>query len=657
MAKQKFQQTKVKLNKPQANTSVKATSSGINWFYIGLLIAFIATFIAFQPSLKNGLTNWDDPTYVEKSDLIKKAPFANLPLYFTEVISSNYHPLTMITLGMDYASAKLEPYRYHLVNFIFHLINSLLVFIFIYKLSKNRWGVALFVAVLFGVHPMHVESVAWISERKDVLYAFFFFLSLIAYQIYKTKQESGKKAIIWIVLCFILFVLAVLSKAMAVILPLVLVLIDYYENRKLNNKWLIIEKIPFLLVSLIFGVVAFKAQVGEAIANIDAFTLFQRIMFGTYGSMMYIYKMLLPLDLSAFYPYPTLQDNGTRLPYVYYVMPVLFLVCAFLVYYTKKFTKDFIFGAGFFFITIVLVLQFMSVGMAIMADRYTYLPYVGLFYIIGNQSFNLVKKNGKFKLFFVFAGALFSIWMISLTRDRIKVWENSETLWTDVISKYPYAEVSYKNRGNYYVDNKMYDKALIDFNNYLNINKSDSKIYSNRGNIFGLKGEFEKSLADYSAALKLDSINNVEAYLNRAITLSMMKKYDLALIDYNKAILIDPKSVSIYSNRAYVYLETNQFDKAISDYTYVLANVEPTDNVYFYRGLAHFKKGDFVNAINDNSKAIELNPKNGGAYFNRSVSYKSIKKYKESLSDALKAKDLGQTVTDVYLNELKNSAF
>lgn len=655
MAQQKVKKAPSKLVNPQLTKQIKPKSNTINLFYVGLIVSFVATFIAFQPSLQNKFTNWDDPVYVEKSELIQKAPFANLPLYFTEVISSNYHPLTMVSLGLDYASSKLEPYRYHLVNLIFHLINTLLVFIFIYKLSNSKWGVALFVAVLFGVHPMHVESVAWISERKDVLYTFFFFLSLISYQIYKNKQETNKKALVWIVLCFVLFVLSILSKAMAVVLPLVLILIDYYDNRKLTSKQVWLEKIPFLLISLLFGLIAFKSQVNDAIANIDAFTIFQRIMFGTYGAIMYLYKLVFPLNLSAFYPYPTLQDNGTRLPYIFYYMPVLFLVCAFLIYYTKKFTKDFIFGFGFYFITIVLVLQFMSVGMAIMADRYTYIPYIGIFYLIGNQIDKLININNKFKIIFIFIGAIFCFWMISLTHKRIKVWENSDTLWTDVISKYPNADVSYKNRGNYYIDNKMYDKALVDFDNYLTINHSDPKIYSNRGNIYGLKGEFEKSLADYSSALKLDSVKNTEAFLNRAITYSMMKKYDLALLDYNKALLIDPKSVSVHSNRAYVYLELNDLDKAISDYSHVINNFTPTDNSYFYRGLAYFKKGDFENAIKDNSKAIELNSKNAAAYLNRSVANKSINNYKEALKDALKAKELGQNVTNEYINELTKS--
>ena len=276
----------------------------------------------------------------------------------------------MISLGIDYQLWGLNPFGYHLGNLIIHLINTLLVFFFVRQLApKSLVFVPFFTALVFGIHPMHVESVAWISERKDVLYVLFFLLGLITY-----LKFLGNKSLKIFALVILFFCLSLLSKAMAVVFPVVLLLIDWFKGRQWNIR-VGMEKVPFFFLSLVFGVTAYQIQSGGAIAEFDHFTFIDRMVFAAYGFCMYLVKAIVPVQLSAFYPYPFVA--GGAVPGYYYAMPiiaVLLLGGAVAVY--KK-SKAPLFGLGFYLVTVALVLQFISVGKAIMADRYTYLPYVG----------------------------------------------------------------------------------------------------------------------------------------------------------------------------------------------------------------------------------------------------------------------------------------
>ena len=616
-----------------------------------LVVLSVLTFIAFSPSLKNEFTNWDDPTYVLENNSIKKCTSESLAALFSSTVSLNYHPLTIASLAFDYKLSELNPKTYHTSNLIFHLLNTLLVFYFIFLLSNGKLDVSLIVAVIFGIHPLHVESVAWISERKDVLYTFFFISALIAY--YKYIQSVNNKILLYL-LVILLYALSLFSKAVAVVLPVVMLLVDYYSNRKIS-KIIFWEKIPFFILSIVFGIVAFHVQSKGAIAAFEIFTIWQRITFAAYGMLNYIVQFFYPHALSTFYPYPNLVVD--RLPMIFYISPFVVIVLCFLIYKSIKNSKLYIFGFLFFFVTIALVLQFISVGQVIMADRYSYVPYIGISFIIamrynwlqnhGNPKYSIYKKTA-FISIVAFIGTLTYI-----TFERCKVWKNSDTLWTDVISNYPQVDMAYKNRGNYYAEKTLYEKALSDFNNCIALNKNDAKVYSNRGNIFGLQGKFDLALADYSTSIKIESKGNVEAYLNRAITYSMMKEYANSLDDYTRAIAIDPSSLKIYQNRAYTYLGSGNYQKSIEDYNYVLSYV-PTDvGAYFYRAYDYFQLKNYAEAIKDNTRAVELNPGYAAAYFNRSVSLKSIGNFKSALQDALKARELGNKIDDSYIDELR----
>jgi hypothetical protein len=209
-----------------------------------LLLIVCITAICLFPMLKNEFTNWDDEFYVNNNMLLRGPDWHGI---FSQSVLGNYHPLTIITLAFNYAISGLDPFSYLLVNYLLHLINTILVFYLIWNISGKNKFIAAFVAIIFGIHPMHVESVAWVAERKDVLYTLFFLLALLKY--WKFLLTNEKKHF-W--LCFLFFVLSLLSKPAAIVLPLVLILFDYWKGRSINLKT-ITEKIPFLILSLLFG--------------------------------------------------------------------------------------------------------------------------------------------------------------------------------------------------------------------------------------------------------------------------------------------------------------------------------------------------------------------------------------------------------------------
>lgn len=357
-------------------------NAGIHNYRIPLFLIILITFIAFLPVLQNGFVNFDDDRYILNNPMLASI---NLSDIFSSYIVGNYHPLTMLIYAIEYQFFGLNAGGYHAVSLLLHLLIVILVFYVVLSLS-NRKEVALVASLLFGIHPLHVESVAWASELKDLLYTFFFLASWLCYLRY--LKEPKRKFYFY---CLFLFLLSLLSKGMAVSLPVVLLLTDYFKGRKLNAKaWL--EKAPFFALSIIFGIVAIIAQKsGGAIQDLEVYPLVQRIAFACYGFITYLLKFVVPYELCTYYPYPLKSVAG--IPGWYYIYPIVLLALIAFVFYSLRFSKKFFFGIGFFTITVFLVLQLLPVGNTIMADRYSYIPSIGIFYLAGEGFYRLWQKK------------------------------------------------------------------------------------------------------------------------------------------------------------------------------------------------------------------------------------------------------------------------
>lgn len=618
---------------------------------LAIVFLVIITFLCFSDSLKNELTNWDDQQYIIENPLVKSLSFENIQEIFSTNVMGNYHPLAILSFAVDYHFYKLSPEGYHTTSLIIHLLNTILIFLFFRSLS-NSLLVAFITALLFGIHPMHVESVAWVSERKDVLYLFFYMASLYTYLFF---IKANNRKWFFYLLTFLLFALSLISKAQAVTLPLILLLIDYLVKRKYEKK-LLIEKIPFLLLSIAMGIVAIIAQKETgAITDIPIFPLFDRILFASYGFFNYILMMVVPINLSAYYSYPVKVEN--LYPIIYYASPVFLLLIIFFIIRFLISNREFIFGFAFFILNIVLLLQLLPVGGSIMSDRYTYLSYVGLCFIIGNtfsKTWNSpIKKISSYKYFFAVVLLLFIYFLGYSTVLRNKIWRNSETLWTDVIRKNPKTVIAYGNRGSYYQKQGKLDIALNDFNKALSLKPNQIHALINRADIFRGNGQYDLSIADCNLAILTDSSYS-GAYMNRGIAYCIVGRLDEAFNDFEKVISLDPKNANVYCNRGNLFDMKGQVDSAISNYSKAIFIKPEYSEAYYNRGKTYLRKGNYDSAISDFNLALQYKSNYYDVYFFRSQAYKAKSDYVNALNDALTVKRLGIPIDENYIIELQN---
>ena len=640
--------------------------------YIALAVIILITIIAYLPVFHNGLLNWDDEGYIKNNLLVHSF---NLKEIFSQYVKGNWHPVTILILAIEYHFFGLHAIGYHSVNLLLHLINVVLVFYAVYYLS-NKTAPALIAALLFGIHPLHVESVAWTAELKDLLYTLFFLASYILYL--KYLKELKKK---YYLFSLLLFFVSLLSKAMAASLPVVLILTDYFKGRKINSK-VLFEKVPFFLLAIFIGVVALIAQKSAGAIDYYQYTFPQRCIFACFGFISYIFKLILPLNLSAYYPYPLLKNGIVEIPFQYYTYLLFFLILSCYVIYSLRFSKKIFFGIGFYAVTVFLVLQLIPVGSAIMADRYSYIPSIGIFYLAGEGFILLWNKTQKLIPLIVLSS--FTIFFSVKTYIRCGVWDNDLTLWNDVISQNPNAALAYYNRGVFLMNENKNEEALEDYSKAIELNPIFTEAYKNRGFLFASGGKLDKALADYNKVIEMNP-NSAEAYNNRGSVLLNKKRDEEALADFNKAIELNPgdaesyynigllymnetknseaikffnKAIGMkpgysdaYNNRGIVFVSEKRNSEAIGDFSKVIELRSDFTDAYINRGIVFYNEKRVSDAIKDFDKAIEIKPGDAGAYLNRGFILMNEGRNDEALKDFNRAIELNPNFTEAYISK------
>ncbi|MBL4653859.1 MAG: tetratricopeptide repeat protein [Flavobacteriales bacterium] len=577
-----------------------------DWVILGVILAI--TFGIFQQvQTFDFLSNWDDDGYVINNPDIQKISGENIKKLFSTPYKSNYQPISMLSYMLEFSIFKLnvsEPgpngqmimsNPYHMTNLLFHLLCTFLVYMFIKKLV-NRVDVASISAFFFAIHPMHIESVAWISERKDVMYAAFFLWALIAYLNYlyheENKEQFWKSKVYWSVLG--IYLLSILSKPMAVTFPMILLALDYYKDRKIDIKNLI-EKAPFFALSLIFGIVALKTQGGSAMDIVPDFSFIDRFAIVCYGVVFYIIKLFVPTGMASIHYYP---DNSLALPWEFYSAPVIIILISVLIWKAKSFRKELIFGLAFFLFSISIVLQIIPVGHAFASERYSYVPYIGLVFIIA-QFYAWCVDNDKGKWLVMGVLGIAAILFSKITYDELPVWKDSLALYSNTIKQYPNVAHAYWMRGN----------VKKDFGNS-----------ANKTNKEAAKNLWTQSILDYDKAIQLDP-EYAKAWFNRGGSKANLNQTKDALADYNKSIELDPNYEPAYNNRGNSYLNLKQLDKAIADYKKAI-EINPQYAIA-WQGLAkvYHNQNKIDEAIENYSKALELNPQYAEVLYNRGVAY------------------------------------
>jgi tetratricopeptide (TPR) repeat protein len=547
------------------------------------------TFLSFLPSLNNGFTNWDDNRYVTENPDLCRTDGKGLVKIVTATYAGNYHPLTMLVYLAEYRTFRLNPEGYHWVSLLLHLMNALLVCACLRALSGSS-AAALVGGLLFAVHPLRVESVAWIAEQKDVLCGLFYFLSILLYLRYSASRRSMP-----LYLCFLTFAAALLAKPMAVSLPLTLFAIDYLQFRRFTPKCLA-EKAPFVTVAALFCIVALHAQSSGGALNDHAALPHLRICIPFYASLFYPLKTIFPIHLSALYFFPD------RLPLLLRVQlllapPVLVGILLFL-WRFRTIDRTVTFGAALYLITLLPVLQIVSAGSAVVADRYSYIPSLGLCFLFGLAIARLKKRTASTPVKRLIPASLTAIIAISLaaaTFNRCGVWKDGVTLWTDCLAKSA-NPVAFHNRGCAFAAEGRPDLAIADYTAAIALLPSYASAWYDRGSVYLLQGIPDKAIADLTEAARLNP-RRADARNNRGVAYLEEKRYDEACADFNGAIDLKPGFADAYSNRGIALMEEKRYEEALGDFSRAVT-IDP-GSVKGYQGREECRKEMMGKIIKD----------------------------------------------------------
>ena len=641
MAKQKIKPTS-KSPKPKAGKLLgnkEAFADVPKW---AIAIVLLVTALIYLRAIHNGfIVGWDDAKYIQDNPYIKDLSFHGVKAIFARSYYGMYIPLTLLVYIIQYAYFGFNATSYHAVNVAFHVMNVLLVYVLMERLSGKRFT-ALMVAALFALHPMHVESVAWISETKDVLYTFFYLLALIVYVKYvKSSHKLG-----YYLLCFGLFVASMLSKPSAVTLPIVILAIDMYQGRKLQWKS-ILEKVPFILLAIVFGLMIISTDVNEKLKDITGlYSFFDRIFLFSYAIMFYLVKAIAPIKLSAAYYYPNLT-NGV-MPWQYYASFPALLAVIWLIIRQRKLRKEIWFGMAFFIITIVLMLQLIPNTVVLANDRYTYVAYIGLFFILGQWVTSLQKRNIRNVMMAVLA--LYMIAISFQTWDRIAYWKDTETLFTDVINKGNENYHPYWVRGSCRANLDNPKGALQDYDKVVAYNPKNIQMLIDRGGLRYKLLDYSGAKEDYTRAVGMDS-TNANAHFGLGIADEALGDLSAAMKDYNKAIRLDATSSEAYNNRGVVKAKNGDLDAALVDINKAIALNSANAKAFADRGNVKAFQKDFKGALDDFSMSIKLNPKDPVIYNNRGSARFNMNDKKGACEDWKKSSDMGYGVAAAALKK------
>jgi protein O-mannosyl-transferase len=506
----------------QGTLSSEANPNRIFYPVLICLALAILTIITFGSLKDCGFINLDDNTYVYENAYVQSGlNWNNIGQAFSfssELVerSSNWHPLTWLSLMLDYQIFGLNPQGYHLINLLFHVLNTILLFLILYRMTKKLWPSA-FVACLFAIHPLHVESVAWISERKDVLSTFFWMLTIGAYSYY--VEHPGFRRYFFVLL---FFVLGLLAKPMLVTLPFVLLLLDYWPLQRFQEikpgdseyKWSLIypllrEKIPLFVLIILSSIATYIVQQKGGAVHSEAFPLVVRIGNAFVSYIAYIGKMIWPGNLAVFYLHP-----GALL--LWQVLGSVFLLIAItlVVIWKTKRTPYLATGWLWYLGTLVPVIGIVQVGSQSMADRYTYIPLIGLLIMIAWGVPDLLKKWKYQKEILLTLSALIILCFSIITWTQVGYWQNNITSHSHTLKVTNYNWPIYICRGIAYADLGNYRQAIDDYSQAIELKPDYAEVYNYRGKAYYGLSNYRQTIDDYGKAIELKP-DYTEAYINR----------------------------------------------------------------------------------------------------------------------------------------------
>ena len=519
------------------------------------IVLTVVTLAVFWQVNQYDFINFDDNVYVTQNSHIHSGltPEGVRWAFSTQYLGL-WNPLVWLSFMFDYQIYGLNAGGYHLTNRVLHLLSTLLLFWLFNRMTGAVWKSA-FVAAIFAFHPLHVESVAWISERKDVLSAFFWMLTLCLYVYY-----TEKPVIIRYLLVLFSFVCALMSKPMVVTLPVIMIILDYWPLERFQSKkgklilWQLKEKIPFFILSAALVIITLHSPQNTALRTLynifgqpKEFPLFSRIANALVSYVTYLEKTFWPHDMAIFYPFPSQipvwQVIGASLLILIITTAVIVMI--------KRLPYLFV-GWMWYTITIAPIIGIIQISAYAMADHYHYLPSVGIAVMLAWGIPSLIKSEEIRKKILCPAGMIFLGIMAFLTWQQCGYWKNSITLFSHALQVTKDNYLAHNNLGLALLAEGKSVEAINHFNKAIRITPDCAGFYSNRGIAYTNLGQYKLAIEDYNKSIRITP-DYADAYNNRGIAYFRLGKYQMAIEDYNEAIRMQPNDARAYNNRATVY--------------------------------------------------------------------------------------------------------
>ena len=597
------------------------------------IILTVLTLSVYWQVHRYDFINYDDPVYITENHQVQSGITTDgFRWAFTTKYFGLWNPLVWLSFMVDHQLYGLKAGGYHVTNLILHLLSTLLLFWLFHRMTGAVWRSA-FVAAFFALHPLHVESVAWVSERKDVLSAFFWMLTLCFY-VYYTEKPAIKRYL----LIVFSFVLALLSKPMVITLPVIMILLDYWPLRRFESRkgnlflWQVKEKLPLIVLSVTAVLITYYTP--STHKSYELLPLETRLANAPVAFVIYLVKTFWPHNMTIFYPFPS------QIPVWKITVSLLFIILSSLIIILKTRRLPYLFVGWFWFIiAIAPAIGIIQIGDFAMTDRYHYLPSIGISIMLAWGIPSFIRNKPAEKKILLPLAVLVLMILAVLTWKQCDYWKSSVELWkhavnvtknnflaynnlaialfaegkneqaiyyyNKAITIKPFEVVPYQNKAIVYAKTGQYNLAIDSYSEALRIKSDNSDAYYSRGALYHQLGRYQEAVEDFSSAIRLQPDNSL-AYFNRGNALITLGRYQQAIDDFSKSISLKPDYVDAYNNRAFVYLSQKRYQEAVGDYSRAISLKPDYADAYNNRAFVYLNQGDHLSGCHDAKQACAL---------------------------------------------------
>jgi Flp pilus assembly protein TadD len=636
----KRREIKSKAALARASGAVMVRSRFPGWLVAAMLA--LVTLALYWQATHHDFINYDDDDYVTSNVHVQNGlTLESVKWAFFNPASANWHPVTMLSHMLDCQLFGLKPWGHHLTSLLLHTFNTVLVFLLLHRMTGALWRAAL-VAALFAWHPLHVESVVWVAERKDVLSTFFGLLTLLFYVRYaQSETQNSKLKTQNYLLSLFVFALGLMSKAMLVTWPFIMLLLDYWPLQRITgDKWqvtkflrLVREKIPFFaLAAAASAVTLVVQQQGGAVMAVESFPFGERVENALISYCRYLGKMFWPTNLAVFYPHPGYWPLDEVL------LAVLFLGGISVLLFVQRWRYPFLLMGWLWFVGMLMpVIGLVQVGGQAMADRYTYLPSLGLFILTIWGVYEMTRRWRYHEIALSVAGSAAIILCLGVTWRQLGHWQDSETLFRHALAVTQNNYVAHNNLGLALEKKGQTEEAIYQYQEAIRLTPDFAEAHNNLGIALGERGQIDEAVNQFQQALRLKP-DNAEVHNNLGAIFYQKGQIDEAMSQFQEALRLTPDNLNAHNNLGNAFGTKGQTDEAISQFREVLRLAPGFAEAHNNLGIALKERGQIDEAVNQFQEALHLKPDNaefhnnlGASLYQKGRTDEAIGQFQEAL--------------------------